>query len=296
MEWRQSIIIPMWKRNGDIRGFSQYRVISLLSQPSKVFARMLEKRIRYILEPQLSDNQFGFRKNNGCSDSIFILRQLQEKRIDRNKPLNMAFIDQEKAFDWVVRAELWKCLPERDIFGELLRAVQSLYICSQAAVRTTKGETDLFGVKCGWRQGCVLSPSLFIICMDNIMKRANQEEDSIEELMFADDLVLIAEDQSILQEMVSNLDQQCKNYGMRISRDKTEVMVTSREPIQCDIELDGETLKQVEQFRYLGSIFVREGDAKRMSKQDAYRLHRSFTNFQLYLGTKKSPWRPRHRS
>ena len=73
------------------------------------------------------------------------------------------------------------------------------------------------------------------------MKRANQEEYRIEELMFADDLVLIAEDQSRLQEMVSNLDQQCKNYGMRILRDKTEVMVTSREPIQCDIELDGET-------------------------------------------------------
>ena len=53
--------------------------------------------------------------------------------------------------------------------------------------------------------------------------------------MFADDLVLIAEDQTRLQEMVSNLDQQCKNYGMRISRDKTEVMVTSREHIQCDI-------------------------------------------------------------
>ena len=80
--------------------------------------------------------------------------------------------------------------------------------------------------------------------------------------MFADDLVLIAEDQSRLLEMVSNLDQQCKNYGMRISRDKTEVMVTSREPIQCDIELDGETLKQVEQFKYLGRIFVREGGCK----------------------------------
>ena len=49
---------------------------------------------------------------------------------------------------------------------------------------------------------------------------------------------------------------------MRISRDKTEVMVTSREPIQCDIELDGETLRQVEQFKYLGSIFVREGRCK----------------------------------
>ncbi len=130
----------------------------------------------------------------------------------------MAFVDQEKAFDRVVRAELWECLAERGIFGELLRAIQSLYICSQAAVRTREGETYWFEVKCGLRQGCVLSPLLFIIFLDNIMKRANQEENSIEELMFADDLVLIADYQGRLQEMVSNLDQQCKNYGVIISR------------------------------------------------------------------------------
>ena len=56
-----------------------------------------------------------------------------------------------------------------------------------------------------------MSPLLFIIFMDNIMKRANQEENSIEELMFADDLVLIAEDQIRLQEMVSNVDSNAKN-------------------------------------------------------------------------------------
>ena len=117
MEWRQSTIIPLWKRKGDRRECSQYRGISLLSQPSKVFARILEKRIRYIVEPQLSENQFGFRKNKGCSDAICILRQLQEKHIEWNKPLYMAFIDQEKAFDRVVRAELWKCLTER-VFSE----------------------------------------------------------------------------------------------------------------------------------------------------------------------------------
>ena len=232
----ETIKIPIWKRKGDRSECSQCRVIGLLSQPSKGFAKILEKRIRYIVEPQLSENQFGFRKNKGCSDVIFILIQLQEKHIEWNKQLYMAFIDQEKAFDRVVRAELWKCLAERGIFGDLLRAIQSLYIlCSQAAVRTREGETDCVEVKCGLRQRCVLSPLLFIICMDNIMKRANQEENSIEELMFANDLVLIAEEQNILQEMVSNLDQQCKYYGMRLSRDKTEVMVTSREPIQCDI-------------------------------------------------------------
>ena len=84
---------------------------------------------------------------------------------------------------------------ERGILGELLRAIHSLYIM-QAAVRTREGETDWFEVKCGLRQGCLLSPLLFIIFMDNITKRANQEENSFEELMLADDLVLIAEDQS----------------------------------------------------------------------------------------------------
>ena len=115
----------------------------------------------------------------------------------------MNFIDQEKAFDRVARAELWKCLAERGIFGELLRAVQSLYICSQAAVRTREGETDRFEVKCGLRQGRVLSPLLFIICMVNIMKRANQVETSIEELMFTYGLVLIAENQIRRQDVQS---------------------------------------------------------------------------------------------
>ena len=66
------------------------------------------------------------------------------------------------------------------------RPVSLHKLCSQEAVKTREGETEWFEVKCGLRQGCVLSPLIFIICMDNIMKRANKEENSTEELMFAD--------------------------------------------------------------------------------------------------------------
>ena len=96
--------------------------------------------------------------------------------------------------------------------------------------------------------------------------------------------MLIAEDQSRLQEMVSNLDQQCKNCGMRISRDKKEVMVTSREPIQCDKELDGET--QVEQFKYLGSIFIREGGCKEDVKTRCLKAAQVFYQVSHILGHK----------
>ena len=61
--------------------------------------------------------------------------------------------------------------------------------------------------------------------------------------------------------MVSNLDQQCKIYGIRISRDKTEVMVTNREPIQCD-RIRRAKLNQVERSKYLGSIVIKEGSCK----------------------------------
>ena len=63
---------------------------------------------------------------------------------------------------------------------------------------------------------------------------------------------------------------------MRISRDKTEVMVTSREPIQCDIQLEGETLRQVEQFKYLGSIFVGEGGCKEDVKTSCLKTAQDF--------------------
>ena len=133
----------------------------------------------------------------------------------------------------------------------------------------------------------MLSPSLFIILMDNIKKQANQEENGIEELMFADDAVLIAEVQGTRQAMVSNLDQQCNNYVMRILRDKTEVMVTSREPIQCDIELDGGKLKQVEQFKYLESIVVRECGSKEDVKTRCLKAAQVFDQLSPIHGHKE---------
>ena len=74
---------------------------------------------------------------------------------------------------------------------------------------------------------------------------------------------------------------------MKISRDNTEVIVTSREPIQCNIELDGQTLKQVEKFKYLGSIFVREGGCKEDVKTRCLKASQVFYQLSPILGHKE---------
>ena len=83
--------------------------------------------------------------------SVFFNLYIYDSLYNRVTLIYLAQLSVE-TFDRIVRAELWKYLAERGISGELLRAIQSLYLCSQAAVRTREGETEWFEVKCGLRQ------------------------------------------------------------------------------------------------------------------------------------------------
>ncbi len=124
-----------------------------------MYAKILERRrARGKAEHQISDSQFGFRKERGCTDAIFALRQISEKTIEYNPNLYLVFVDQEKAFDRVNRDKLWQALEQYDIKGKLLDNIRAFYANSRSAVRTTSGTSDWFPVTSGIRQGCVLSP------------------------------------------------------------------------------------------------------------------------------------------
>jgi hypothetical protein len=127
--------------------------------------------------------QFGFRKGRGCTDAIFALRQLSERAIEYDKDLHMVFVDQEKALDRVNRATLWRVLEDYGIRGQLLDNIRAMYANSRSAVRTPTGLSNWFEVMSGVRQGCVLSPLLFIIYMDRITRDANPDPESLNELL-----------------------------------------------------------------------------------------------------------------
>ncbi|KAI3366015.1 hypothetical protein L3Q82_009843 [Scortum barcoo] len=188
------------------------------------------------------------------------------------QPVHMCFVDLEKAFDRVPRGILWGVLREYGVRGPLLRAVRSLYDQEQELGSHCCGsKSDLFPVHVGLRQGCPLSPVLFIIFMDRISKRSQGpwRESSlfgnhrISSLLFADDVVLLASSSQDLQHVLERFAAECEAAGMRISTSKSEAMVLDRKRVVCPLRVSGEVLPQVEEFKYLGVLFTSEGKMER---------------------------------
>ena len=147
--------------------------------------------------------------------------------------------------------------------GSLLRAIQSLYDQSESCVRVFGSKSDLFQVRVGLRQGCALSPILFVIFMDRISRHSRGGEGlqfgglGILSLLFADDVVLMASSACDLKHSLDWFAAECEVVGMRISTSKSEAMVLSRKSMECLLQVGNVSLPQVKEFKYLG-VFVSE--------------------------------------
>ncbi|KAK3529893.1 hypothetical protein QTP86_007211 [Hemibagrus guttatus] len=264
LDWATGVVIPLFKK-GDRRVCSNYRGITLLSLPGKVYSRVLKRRVQPLVEPQIQEKQCGFRPSRGTLDQLYTLHRVLEGSWEFSQPVHMCFVDLEKAFDRVPRGILWEVLWEYGVHGPLLRAVRSLYNRSRSLVRIASCKSDLFPVHVGLRQGCPLSPVLFIVFMDRISRHSQGLEGvwfgdhRISSLIFADDVVLLAPSSLDLQHVLGHFAADCEAAGMRVSTSKLEAMVLDRKKVACTLQVEGEVLPQVEEFKYLGVLFTSEG-------------------------------------
>jgi len=110
LDWKRAVLVALYKGKGDVRACDNYRGISLLSIPGKVYAAVLWARVAAFLDSHLLEAQRGFRKGRGLLDAVFSLRLLMSRSYEYATPLHLAFIDLRKAFDSVPRAALWLIL------------------------------------------------------------------------------------------------------------------------------------------------------------------------------------------
>ena len=241
----------------------------------------------------------GFRKGRGCVDQVFALKNVCEKYLEKNRCVYMAFMDLEKAYDRVEREALWKVLNMYGVERKLVRAVKIFYEDSMACVRVGRVESDWFGVKVGLRQGCVMSPWLFNLYADGVVREvkarvqgkgvtlvsANEEVYEVCQLLFADDTVLVADSREKLQSLVNAFGVVCERRKLNVNVSKSKVMWCNREGRQgLHISLNGKRLEEVNCFRYLGV------DVKSDGRSEVEVAHRMEKGMQVF-GALGSVWK-----
>ena len=166
--------------------------------------------------------QFGFMPGRGTTDAIFVVRQLQEKFLAKNKNLYLAFVDLEKAFDRVPRQILWWAMRKLGIDEWIIQLVQAMYCEVKSKVRVDNCFSDSFNVNVGVHQGSVLSPLLFIIVLEALSQEFRTG--CPWELLYADDLVIIPETIEELTQKLEVWRVNLENKGLRVNMKKTKIM------------------------------------------------------------------------
>ena len=268
--WKRGIIVKRQKR-GDLSVCGNWGGINLLSVAGKIFCRVLLQRVRQSIERTLREEQAGFRSGRGCTDWIFVLRTIVEQSLEWNSSLYINYIDFEKAFDSIHHPSLWKILRAYGFLTKVINILRDMYADNQCCVRHEGKQSEWFHVKTGVRQGCVISPVLFLVVIDWVMRRATGDQPRglvwgltarLEDCDFADDIALLSHTQKSIQEKTDRVDRAARSVGLKIHPSKSKMMKLKNRSTTKTIVRNVE-LEEVQDFKYLGSYISTDSNIEK---------------------------------
>ena len=258
----RSIIFPLYKK-GAQNVVSNYRGISFMDTLAKIYAGMLLERLTIWMTDEniLNEFQAGFRKKYSTVDNIFNLISVCKfkLRVKRSK-VYAFFIDFASVFDRINRHYLWYKLSNEGVSTKFIGALSSLYERTESAVRVGKSSsTPFFETRTGVKQGCLLSPALFALFMNDLHESLGEGvwvgDREVRHLSYADDVILMSSSVIGLQRMIDDLKKYCMTWDLELNLGKSKIMVFRNGGRPSSKErwfFGNQEIEVVNRFKYLG--------------------------------------------
>ena len=180
----------------------------------------------------MHEGQAGFRLKRSCIDNVYTLSELVQGRLREGKTTYAFFLDVQKAYDMVWRDGLWLKLWDMGVKGRIWRVIKKMYESSRSAVLLEGEQSAAFNVEQGVAQGCSLSPILFSVFINGLLKEVEQAELGIElsngaiigGMLFADDFVGVSDSGEELQKLIDVVHAYCCKWRLKANVSKSAVL------------------------------------------------------------------------
>ena len=282
-QWNHSNLINLDKGRGDPQLLSNKRGITLSSNLSKLFERVLNNRVRRYMK--FTEAQAGGREGHSCIGQLFTLKSVINQYSHEKKATYCAFVDLEKAYDKVWPCSIFYILWKRGIRGKVWRIMEKLNSDLTTSILTKFGYTRPVTIQQSVRQGGVLSVAEFSVLIDQLEEDLKDRSLGIKfgpllisSLLLMDDIVLLNDTPEGLQDMLDVLNDFLNRWHLQVNPGKSKVLVFSPEKhatknstIHWHIG-DTEILQEKE-YKYLGEYLTTELDLRRHLISKKQQLH-----------------------